>query len=79
MAAQGTIKKLSERIDAIAERLGKTRGPLWCVCETLQEGRAAVERHLADNPHHRERLVHIVATGVPSPHPCSVREMEATL
>jgi hypothetical protein len=75
MATRATIDRLTERVDAVARRRGG--GPLWCVCGTLQEGRDAVDLHLAARPQDRARTIHIVATGVaPGMYgPATVREM----
>ena len=62
MATRQAISRISERIDELAARLGVSPRPMYCVCETIEEGRQAVARHLAEhprdsergNPHHRD-------------------------
>jgi len=57
-----TLDKLMKRLDAI--ELERRKGPLFCVCGTVEEGREALEKHRADHPQDGNRDVHIIATGI---------------
>jgi hypothetical protein len=63
MAAQGTISKLTSRIDDLTRRLG-VGTPLYCVCGTAPEGSEVVAQYRAEHPEDEGRLIHIIATGV---------------
>jgi hypothetical protein len=66
MATRQTISRISARIDELAARLGVSPRPLYCVCETIEEGQQVIARHLGEHPRDSERTIHIIATGVPS-------------
>ena len=62
---RAVIRKLADRIDAIELRQCGPVPPLYCICRTLDEGRAALELYLEKRPRDRARRIHIIATGVP--------------